>query len=359
MDLQTFNQFLGGAVHAGASDIHFQVGSPPAIRVNGELRPVRLPALAPSDTARIAEHVLSFSRYGGDRAKVHEVDTSYAIDGVGRFRASVFRQLGHMALIVRAIPFHVPTLEQLGLPAAVAKLCAEDRGLILVTGVTGSGKTSTLAAMVNQLNQTTRKHIVTIEDPVEFVHADQSARITQREVGPDTATFADALRAALRQDPDVILVGEMRDLETIDIALKAAETGHLVLSTTHTTDAQRTIGRMIGAYSPDAQAAVRLRVADALKGTIAQRLLPRADGRGRALACEILVNTASVVELIRNAQRTNEITDFLVKGHDIYGTQSFDQHLVWLARAGVITLDVAREAATNASDFQRAITLDA
>jgi twitching motility protein PilT len=302
---------------------------------------------------------LEAARYNGDSSLLMEHDTSYAVDGVGRFRASVFRQLGHMSVIMRAIPFNVPTIEQLGLPPVVAKICQEERGLILVTGVTGSGKTSSLAAMVNQINHTTSKHIITIEDPIEYVHADASARITQREVGTDTMNFSDALRSALRQDPDVILVGEMRDLETIDIAMKAAETGHLVLSTTHTTDAMRTISRILGAYPSDAEASVRNRLADALKATITQRLLPRADGRGRALACEVLVNTASIGELIRHADRTNEIPDFLVKGHDIYGTQSFDQHLVWLARAGVITFDVAKEAATNASDFQRAMTLDA
>ena len=359
MDQGTFHQFLAGAVNSGASDIHFKPGAAPAVRVNGDLRPVRLPALAPADTSRIAEMILATARWSGDRAQLREVDTSYAVDGVGRFRASVFRQLGSIGVIMRAIPFHIPTLEQLGLPAIVQKICAEDRGLILVTGVTGSGKTSTLAAIVNQLNQTTRKHILTIEDPVEYVHADAFARITQREIGPDTASFADALRSGLRQDPDVILVGEMRDLETIDIALKAAETGHLVLSTTHTTDAQRTIGRIIGAFPSEAEASVRIRLADTLKASIAQRLLPRADGRGRALACEILVNVLGIQELIRNAKRTSEITDFLVKGTDIYGTQSFDQHLARLARTGVITFEVAKEAATNASDFERAMTLDA
>jgi twitching motility protein PilT len=358
MDQATFHQFLAGAVNSGASDIHFKPGSAPAVRVNGELRPVRLPALAGEDMARIADHILSSARWSGDRAQLREVDTSYAVDGVGRFRASVFRQLGAVGVVLRAIPFHVPTLEQLGLPEIVKRICAEDRGLILVTGVTGSGKTSSLAAMVNHINATGRKHILTIEDPVEFVHADQYSRVTQREIGPDTASFAAALRSGLRQDPDVILVGEMRDLETIDIALKAAETGHLVLSTTHTTDAQRTISRIVGAFPAEAEASVRIRLADTLRATIAQRLLPRADGRGRALACEVLVNVLGISELIRNPARTGEITDFLVKGADIYGTQSFDQHLARLARSGVITFEVAKEAATNASDFERAITID-
>jgi twitching motility protein PilT len=358
MDVATFHQFLSGAVKSGASDIHFKASSAPAIRVNGELRPVRLPALAAQDTLRIAEHILTGARWGGDMNQLREVDTSYAVEGVGRFRASVFRQLGNVAVILRAIPFHVPTLEQLQLPPVVPKICAEDRGLVLVTGVTGSGKTSTLAAMVNHINQTTRKHILTIEDPIEYVHADIHARITQREIGADTTSFSSALRSALRQDPDVILVGEMRDLETIDIALKAAETGHLVLSTAHTQDAARTIGRIIGAYPSEAESTIRGRLAETLKATIAQRLLPRADGRGRALAAEVLVNTITVQELIRNPARTGEITDFLVKGADIYGTQSFDQHLARLAKGGTITFEVAKEAATNASDFERAMTLD-
>jgi twitching motility protein PilT len=358
MDKATFDQFLGGAAKAGASDIHFKVGSPPAIRVNGDLRPVRVPALSPDDTARIAEHVLVASRYMGDRATLREVDASYPLDGVGRFRASVFRQLGNLALIVRAIPLRVPTLADLGVPPVLEKLCNEERGLILVTGVTGSGKTSTLAAMVNTINEKHRKHVVTVEDPVEFIHQDRSSRITQREVGPDTKSFADALKSALRQDPDVILVGEMRDLETIDIALKAAETGHLVLSTTHTTDAQRTIGRMIGAYPSEAETAIRLRISDALRGVISQRLLPRANGQGRVLACEVLINTASIQELIRTPSRSSEIPDFLARGHDIYGTQSFDQHLARLYREGAITMEIAQEAATNPSDFERAMNLD-
>ncbi len=356
MELATFNQFLAGAVKSGASDIHFKVGSAPAVRINGDLRPVRVPALSPDDTQRIAGHVLNAARWQGDVSTLHEVDTSYALEGVGRFRASVFQQMGKFATILRAIPLNVPTLEQLGLPPVLRKIAAEDRGLVLVTGVTGSGKTSTLAAIVDLINQSNMKHILTIEDPIEFIHQDKVSRITQREIGPDTKDFSTALRSALRQDPDVILVGEMRDLETIDIALKAAETGHLVLSTLHTTDAARTIGRIIGAFPLESQGAVRVRLAETLRASISQRLLPRKDGRGRVVAAEILVSTLSIQEAIRDPRRTTEITDMLVKGHDIYGTQSFDQHLAELVRSGVLTLEVAKEAASTPSDFERAMT---
>ncbi|MEW5850233.1 MAG: PilT/PilU family type 4a pilus ATPase [Myxococcota bacterium] len=357
MDLATFNQFLGAAVKAGASDIHFKAGTAPAVRVNGELRPVRVPALHAEDTQRIAGHILNAARWRGNMEELREVDTSYALEGTGRFRASVFRQMGNFAAVLRSIPMTTPNFDMLGVPPVLKKIAEEDRGLILVTGVTGSGKTSTLAAFVNEINQRFRKHILTVEDPIEFIHQDAQSRITQREVGPDTPSFATALRAALRQDPDVILVGEMRDLETIDIALKAAETGHLVLSTAHTIDAARTIGRIIGVYPPDAQQGVRNRLAETLRASISQRLLARADGRGRVVAAEILVNTLGISELIREPGRTAEITEHLEKGRDVYGTQSFDQHLAYLFQSAVVTQEVAREASTNPSDFERNIAL--
>jgi twitching motility protein PilT len=238
------------------------------------------------------------------------------------------------------------------------KISQEERGLVLVTGVTGSGKSSTLAAIVNYINQHYRKHIVTIEDPIEFVHEDKYSRITQREIGPDTPDFGKALRAALRQDPDVILVGEMRDAETIEIAIKAAETGHLVLSTVHTQDAYRTINRIIGVFQPEAQTGVRNRLAENLKATVSQRLLPHASGKGRVVAAEIMVSTLSVVEFIKDPNRTSEIKDSLERSHDILGTQSFDMHLVQLMKAGLITEAVAKEAASNPSDFERALAFE-
>jgi len=357
MELATFNQFLSGAVNCGASDVHFKAGSPPAVRVNGELRPVRVPALIPEDTDKIAGHVLDAANWHGDREGLREVDTSYALEGVGRFRAAVFRQMGSVAVMLRIIPLNVPTLEQLGLPPVVTKIAGEERGLVLVTGATGMGKTSTLAAMVDHINKTEARHIITIEDPVEYVHLDQTGRVTQREVGPDTASHRDALRSALRQDPDVILVGEMRDLDTMDIAIKAAETGHLVLSTMHTIDVSQTVGRIVGTYPPTAQNGVRLRLSEVLAAVISQRLLTRANGQGRVLAAEIMVATMSLQEAIRNSDRSHEIEDILAKGRDVYGTQTFDQHLAELYQGQIITMEEALEAATNASDFQRAMML--
>lgn len=354
MELQTFNQFLSAAVKNGSSDIHFKVGAAPAVRVNGQLLPVKVPALHPDDTQRIAQHILTQHRFKGVLDDLREYDASYALEGVCRFRASIFRNKGNLAAILRAIPFHVPSFQQLGLPKVLEKIAQEDRGLILVTGVTGSGKSSTLAAIVGYINERYRKHVLTIEDPIEFLHEDKLARVTQREIGPDSPSFASALRAALRQDPDVILVGEMRDSETIEIALKAAETGHLVLSTVHTTDCVRTIGRIVGTFEPAAQTGVRNRLADNLKATVSQRLLPHASGKGRAVACEVMVSTLSVMEYIRDAEQTGKIKDYLEGQSDVLGTQSFDQHLAQLVAAKQITQQVALEAATSRSDLERA-----
>ncbi len=258
-------------------------------------------------------------------------------------------------MILRAIPFEIPTFEALGLPPVLNKVSENERGLVLVTGVTGSGKSSTLAAMVGKINGRDRKHIITIEDPIEFFHHDGISRITQREIGPDTPSFASALRSAMRQDPDVIMLGEMRDMETIDIALKAAETGHLVLSTVHTTDAVRTINRLLGVFPPEAQHGVRNRLADSLKSTISQRLLPEASGQGRVAAVEVMISTTTVAAYIRDPERTGEIKDYLEKSSGTLGTQSFDQHLAALIAAGRITREVGLEAATNPSDLERAI----
>jgi twitching motility protein PilT len=358
MELATFNQFLAAAVKNGASDVHFKVGSSPALRVNGQLLPVKVPALQPEDTARICRHLLASGRYKGALDDLQDWDTSYMLEGVGRFRANVFRNKGHLGAVLRTIPLTVPDFARLGLPRVLEKIAQEERGLVLVTGVTGSGKSSTLAALVNYINQHYRKHIVTIEDPIEFVHEDRFSRVMQREVGPDTPDFGKALRAALRQDPDVILVGEMRDAETIEIAIKAAETGHLVLSTVHTQDASRTINRIIGVFPPEAQTGVRNRLAENLRATISQRLLPHASGRGRVVAAEIMVSTVSVVEFIKDPERTHEIKDYLERNADILGTQSFDMHLVRLLREGLITAEVARDAASNPSDFERALAFE-
>jgi twitching motility protein PilT len=358
MEQRTFNQLLAAAVKNGASDIHLKAYAPPALRINGSLLTVKVPALAPEDTQSIARFILQAARYHGELNDLRDWDTSYAVEDVGRFRCNIFRQKGNFALVLRSIPFDVPTVASLGLPAVVENMAGYERGLVLLTGVTGSGKSSTLAAIVRQINETTRAHILTIEDPIEFLHEDKLSRVTQREIGPDTGNFAQALRAALRQDPDVILVGEMRDLETIEIALKAAETGHLVLSTVHTTDAAKTIGRLCDAFPHDAQQAVRHRLAENLKGVISQRLLPKAQGKGRVVAAEIMVSTESIKDFIIDPERTHEMADYLAKNRDIYGTQSFDQHLSELYKGGQITLDVAKAAASNPSDFERALSFE-
>ena len=350
-----FDKFLAAAVKAGASDIHMKAGAQPTLRVHGVLKEVKLEAVDNEALQSLVVHMLERNGIRFELATMRDFDTSYTVDGVGRFRVNILRQKGKWAAVLRVIPRKVPTLDELGLPAVLKKLAREERGLILVTGITGSGKSTTLAAMINEINIETRKHIVTIEDPIEFVHEDGLSRVTQREVGADTDSFEMALRAALRQDPDVILVGEMRDSVTIDTGLKAAETGHLVFSTVHTNDAAKTIGRIIEVFPHDAQKAVRLRLADNLKGTISQRLLRRSDTQGRVVAMEIMVCTLTAQELIKDADRTAEIKDYIERSREMYGTQSFDQHLIELYQAGVISHETAKAAATNPADFERAL----
>lgn len=355
MEPRMFDKFLAAAVKAGASDIHIKAGAQPTLRVHGVLKEVKLEALTPDDMAGLIVHMLSRHGLEMDLRRLREYDTSYVVDGVGRFRVNILKQKGHFGAVLRVIPSKVPTLDELGLPPVLKKIAREERGLVLVTGVTGSGKSTTLAAMINEINTESRKHIVTIEDPIEFLHEDRLSRITQREVGADTESFAMALRAALRQDPDVILVGEMRDAVTIDTGLKAAETGHLVFSTVHTNDAAKTIGRIIDVFPHDAQAAVRLRLAENLRATISQRLLRRADNQGRVVAMEIMISTLTVVELIKDPARTPEIKDYIERSREMYNTQSFDQHLIDLYQAGILTLEIAKAAATNPADFERAL----
>ena len=350
-----FDKFLAAAVKAGASDIHIKANAQPTLRVHGVLKEVKLEPLSSEGMERLVGHILERIGMTFEPNKLKEYDTSYQVEGVGRFRVNILKQKGQFGAVLRVIPRDIPTLDQLGLPEVLKKLAREERGLVLVTGVTGSGKSTTLAAMVNEINRTLRKHIVTIEDPIEFLHEDQLARVTQREVGADTESFGMALRAALRQDPDVILVGEMRDAVTIDTALKAAETGHLVFSTVHTTDAAKTIGRIIDVFPHDAQDAVRIRLAENLKGTISQRLLRRADNQGRVVAMEIMVMTLTAQELIKDPARTPEIKDYIERSRDMYGTQSFDQHLIEMYQEGIIALDTARAAASNPADFERAL----
>lgn len=341
-------QLLAKAVAAKASDVHLKVGQPPGARVRGDIVYFRSDPLRPEDTEHLARHLVKKAEVRDHLDTLLEHDTAYEAPGVGRFRVNVYRQKGTLAIVMRAIPLEVPTFEALGAPAASQYLAERDRGLVLVVGAAGNGKSSTLAAMIKHLNQSQPIHIVTIEDPIEFLHTDDKATISQREIGIDTNTFADALRAALRQDPDVILVGEIRDEVTMDIALKAAETGHLVLSTLHTPDVGRTVGRML-ALAPKGQPGsvdeLRERISDSLQGIIAQRLLPRKDGTGLVLAAEVLVATGTVREAIKRPENNPGMKELMEKGVHPYGMQTFEMHLKALVQQGLLDKDVARAAA--------------
>jgi twitching motility protein PilT len=352
------NKLLALGVQSGASDIHFRPGDPPTYRVNGVLRPLKTEPLLPAHTRQLALNVIADVAVQSNIDALSEYDASYTLQNVSRFRVNVYRQRGFLSLVMRVIPSDVPTLDGLKMPEVLKKICAYERGLILVTGSTGSGKSTTLAAMVDHLNKTENLHILTIEDPIEFVHKNIRSSISQREVGQDTESFNAALRSALRQDPDVILVGEMRDLETIDIALKAAETGHIVLSTVHTTDVPKTVGRLLSVFTPEEQPMVRLRLAESLRAVVSQRLLPTPDQRNRVVAMEIMVQTKTVQEYIIDANKTAALKDVIEKGRTTYGMQSFDQHLTELYRGGIISIEVARAAASNQADFERALNFD-
>jgi len=289
-----------------------------------------------------------------DREAIDELldfDCSWGVPGLGRFRVSIFQQRGSFGIVLRAIPFEIPTFDDLRLPKVLAKISDAERGLILVTGITGSGKSSTMAAMVNHINARYPRHIVTLENPIEFLHRDQKSSITQRDIGTDTATFMSGLRAALRQDPDVILIGEMRDIVTIDTGIKAAETGHLVISTLHTQNAFQTVTRMLAVFKPEEQQMMRTRLAETLQAVISQRLLPTKDGKGRVPACEIMVVTGTIRDCIEDPARTHEIPDLIEQGREHYGSQSFDQHLMELVRSDQVDFEVAKLNANNPADF--------
>ncbi|MCS6797789.1 MAG: PilT/PilU family type 4a pilus ATPase [Myxococcota bacterium] len=343
MDEATLHALLRKGQQHAASDVLLKVGQPPAFRVNGELHYLQGEKLRPDQTRALAEVVLARSRFQGSIDDLQQFDTSYGVSGIGRYRVNIYRQRGTLAIALRSIPLAVPSFEQLRIPPVVRSLAELERGMVLVCGAAGNGKSTTLAAMVDHLNRTRRCHIVTIEDPIEFIHQDQLASVSQREIGLDTKDFATALRAALRQDPDVILVGEIRDEETMDIALKASETGHLVLSTLHTPDVHRTIGRVVALAGGEGRD-VRERFADNLKGIVAQRLLPRADGQGLVLACEILVVTGTARETIRKPEGNLPLKDIMEKGVHPYGMQTFEMALRELVRQGLLEVEVARAA---------------
>lgn len=356
LDINTINRLLVTGLSNGASDIHFRVGEPPHYRVDGALKELKFRDLTPADTLAIAKELVK--RENKTKvAEIEEYDSTHIIPGKGQFRMNIYKQLGNFAVILRVIPFEVPSFQELRLPAIVAKIANEERGLLLVTGATGMGKSTTIASMLEFINQNKKRHVLTVEDPVEFIHQKKKSSFSQREVGTDTASFRNALHSALRQDPDVIFVGEMRDKETMEIVLKGAETGHLVLSTIHTPDTTSTIGRIVGVFPKDEQTLVRMRLADSLRAIVSQRLLPMKDGKGRIVACEVLINTNVISECIRNPEKTHEIRQYLQKG-DQYGMQTFDQHLMALFKAGKIALKDAKDAASNPADFERNLTFE-
>jgi twitching motility protein PilT len=337
-------------VRRGGSDLHLKVGRAPVVRVNGELMETQLATLRPEDLKRCAEQTLS-PRQREHFAEHKEIDFAIGVQGLGRFRTNIFQQRGTIGMAFRAIPVDVPTLDLLELPKVLEEIALMPRGLVLVTGVTGSGKSTTLAAMIRQLNDRNAVNIVTIEDPIEFLHRDAKAIISQREVGADTLSFHDALRHVLRQDPDVIMLGEIRDRPSMETVLKAADTGHMVMSTLHTTDATQTINRIISFFPPHQHAEIRAVLANALKAIVSLRLIPRADKPGRIPAAEVLVNTATISELIRKGEELHTIPDHIAEGRMSYGMQTFDQSLLELYGKGWISYEWAMHYASNPSEF--------
>ena len=350
---------LAKLIELNGSDLHLKVPSQPLCRIDGELVPIAgTEPLAAEDTDRAVRQML-----GGDAAKLAELDAegeadfAYAVSGLARFRVNAFRQRGSVSIVMRAIPYGIKTIEELDLPPVIRELAEEERGIVLLTGTTGSGKSTTLAAMIDHINSSRARHIVTIEDPIEFLHVDKRSVINQREVGMDTANFKAALRRVLRQDPDVILIGEMRDEETVQTALSAAETGHLVFSTVHTVDASETINRLIEFFPPHMHNQVRAMIAGTLKGAVSQRLVPTSDGRGRVATCEVLRMTGRVRDMIMDPQQTGKLPEVIADG-GYYGMQTFDQALFGHLKAGRISMDDAMQFASSPHDFKLLVAAD-
>jgi twitching motility protein PilT len=346
------NEILSIGLKSEASDIHLKAGVPPIYRIDGTLRPLpKAPRITPEQMEQITEEIMNdMQRERFESAG--EVDLAYGVPGLGRFRVNAFTQRGSVSLVFRAIPFDIKTLDDLLLPPVIKKMAMANRGLILVTGATGSGKSTTLAAVIDYINTNRKSHIVTIEDPIEFLHRDKKSIINQREVGSDTQGFQPALKSALRQDPDVILVGEMRDHETIETALTAAETGHLVLSTLHTVDATETINRIISVFPPFQQRQVRIQLAAVLRGVISMRLVPRLDDKGRVPAVEIMVASARVRQMIDDKDQTKALPEAIQQGYESYGMQTFDQSLMGLLRQKRISFEEALRQCSNPDDFK-------
>jgi twitching motility protein PilT len=346
------NDLLKIAVDNGASDLHLKVGSYPMMRVRGELIPaIQERRLDHEDVVAMSAAVMSTAQRQRFR-DAQEVDLAYSVPGLGRFRCNVFQQRGTVGLVLRVIPMQIRTIDELGLPSVLKKIGDEERGLVLVTGTTGSGKSTTLAAIIDYINRSRCSHVMTVEDPIEFLHRDQQSIVNQREVSVDTRSFAQALRSALRQDPDVILVGEMRDFETIETGLLAAETGHLVLSTLHTLDATETINRIIAVFPPHQQKQVRLQLASVLKAVISQRLIPKVDGKGRAAAVEVMVSTPFIRDCIVDKDKTHLIPGAIAAGTSQYGMQTFDQSIFGLFRQSLIAYEEALRWASNVDEFK-------
>jgi len=346
------NDLLKIAVESGASDLHLKVGSFPMMRVRGTLTPAgEEKRLDHEDVVAMSAAVMSTAQRQKFK-ETQEVDLAYSVPGLGRFRCNIFQQRGTVGLVLRIIPMQIRTIDELGLPAVLKKVAEEERGLVLVTGTTGSGKSTSLAAMIDHINQTRSAHVMTVEDPIEFLHRDNRSMVNQREVAVDTKSFAQALRSALRQDPDVILVGEMRDFETIETGLLAAETGHLVFSTLHTLDATETINRIIAVFPPHQQKQIRLQLASVLKAVISQRLMPKIDGHERAPAVEVMISTPFIRDCIVDKEKTHLITGAIAAGTSQYGMQTFDQSIFGLYEQGLVSLEEALRWASNVDEFK-------
>ena len=347
------NELLTVVCEQGASDLHLKVGNHPIARIRGKLTPMtQFKRLVQEDTIAMAYAIMASDKQKGKFKENFDVDIAYSVPSLGRFRCNIFNQRGTVGLVLRVIPRKIYTIDDLMLPKVLKTICQEQRGMVLVTGTTGSGKSTTLAAMIDLINATRTEHILTIEDPIEYLHRDNLSIVNQREVEADCRSFSSALRAALRQDPDVILVGEMRDLETIETALHAAETGHLVFSTLHTLDATETINRVISVFPPHHQKQIRLQLASVLKGVISQRLVPRFDGQGRVPAVEVMVATETVRACIEDKDKTKMLKDVISAGTAQYGMQTFDQSLYFLLKQGLISEEEALLRATNVGEFK-------
>jgi twitching motility protein PilT len=359
MDVQTFKNLLAAAINKGASDIHLQVGSSPLFRVNGELLNVKYRPLTPKDTLAIVDEILSHSIINIPSSNsIAELDVAYNLEGHGRFRANIYLQRGAYNIVLRAIPASIKSFAELNLPPILEKISSLQRGLVLVVGATGNGKSTTVASMLQYINITRRSHIITIEEPIEYVFENKRSVISQREVGMDTESYNKATVAAMRQDPNVIFVGEMRDKETVDTVLRASETGHLVISTMHTIDSVNAIARLVAFYPTDQEANIRKRLSNCLVSVVALRLMPRKDTIGRIPAVEVLWVTKGIRDCICDSSKTNDVQLYIEKGRDMYGMQTFDQHILSLVKAGKIDIETAKKTANKPDELDRFLMLE-